>query len=160
VVAARHIDDTPALGNEQLSGQDAEEHPSDSEVSIHTTDEPGGVLASFPMRAARALPQRRDSCQLPRAEARSRGAEGAERSELAPDGAAGTVASRRERERGARDHAAAAITQMRSYASIADRSKPRVSGDPGAVHCADHRPDHLLSSFTCGTNSSSVMMSG
>jgi hypothetical protein len=29
VVAARHIDDTPALGNEQLSGQDAEEHPSD-----------------------------------------------------------------------------------------------------------------------------------
>jgi hypothetical protein len=35
---------------------DAAEHPSDSEVSIHTTDEPGGVLASFPMRGAGLAP--------------------------------------------------------------------------------------------------------
>ena len=57
----------------------------------------------------------RRSCSPPRAEARSRGGAAAERSELALEGAAGSVASRRER--GARDHAAETVTRKREHPS-------------------------------------------
>lgn len=71
------------------------------------------LFVSYPIGEATGT---RRSCSQPRAEARSRGAAGAERSELALDGDAGSVASRRDR--GACDHAAATVTRKREHPGI------------------------------------------
>src|SRR5690606_18727828 len=111
VLAARRVHNAPALGNTQLPGQDAQEHPSDSSVVSQAAGEAGGMLfVSCPIGEATGT---RRSCSQPRAEARSRGAAGAERSELALDGDASSVASRRDR--GACDHAAATVTRKREH---------------------------------------------
>ena len=94
---ARRRGDTPALGREQLLGQDANEHPSDSFLSFHTPGRtrwgaPSPLPVRLSIRRGRA-PRPRLLAAPPRAETLSRGAAGAERSELALYSVAGNVAS-------------------------------------------------------------------
>ena len=94
-----------------IAREDAVEHPSDPEVSLHTPPWSARSAHScdLPDRRGRARPAPRHRCSPPRREARSRGAAGAERSELALDGAAARVASGRH----PRGHAAEPITRTR-----------------------------------------------
>lgn len=78
-----------------VSSQDAEEHPSGSEVSLHTPPWTGrrAHSAHLSQRRGRVCPDLRHRGSAPRRAVRSRGATGAERSELALEGAAAGVAS-------------------------------------------------------------------